>query len=209
MERLTVDISAIAALAPVVPVLTIERTADAVPLARALVKGGVPVVEITLRPEAALAAPIPRRLARQRRLGGRLVGGAARRRGRRRLGEDRAAGRRSLATQTALALRPERCFNVIVGVRPALMNKLAIAATALALAASGAARADSVLVLNSEDASYSILSRSGRIELVRLPIGREPHHLMPTPDGKDVLVGSTSTNELLMLDAKTGAKHRV
>jgi 2-dehydro-3-deoxyphosphogluconate aldolase / (4S)-4-hydroxy-2-oxoglutarate aldolase len=51
-----VDISAIAALAPVVPVLTIERLADAVPLARALVKGGLPVLEITLRTEAALAA---------------------------------------------------------------------------------------------------------------------------------------------------------
>jgi len=89
------------------------------------------------------------------------------------------------------------------------MNKLAIAAMALALAASGAARADSILVLNSEDASYSILSRSGRVELVRLPIGREPHHLMPTPDGKEVLVGSTATNELLVLDAKTGEKRRV
>jgi 2-dehydro-3-deoxyphosphogluconate aldolase/(4S)-4-hydroxy-2-oxoglutarate aldolase len=51
-----VDISAIAAQAPVVPVLTIERTADAVPLARALVKGGLPVLEITLRTEAALPA---------------------------------------------------------------------------------------------------------------------------------------------------------
>ncbi|HTG20849.1 MAG TPA: bifunctional 4-hydroxy-2-oxoglutarate aldolase/2-dehydro-3-deoxy-phosphogluconate aldolase [Reyranella sp.] len=50
------DISAIAALAPVVPVLTIERTADAVPLARALVKGGLPVLEITLRTDVALAA---------------------------------------------------------------------------------------------------------------------------------------------------------
>ena len=50
------DISAIAALAPVVPVLTIERLADAVPLARALVKGGLPVLEITLRTKAALPA---------------------------------------------------------------------------------------------------------------------------------------------------------
>ena len=56
LERLTVDIAAIAALAPVVPVLTIERVADAVPLARALVKGGLRVLEITLRTEAALAA---------------------------------------------------------------------------------------------------------------------------------------------------------
>ena len=50
------DISAIANLAPVVPVLTIERLADAVPLARALVKGGLPVLEVTLRTAAALAA---------------------------------------------------------------------------------------------------------------------------------------------------------
>ena len=50
------DIAAIAAKAPVIPVLTIERVADAVPLARALVKGGLSVLEITLRTEAALEA---------------------------------------------------------------------------------------------------------------------------------------------------------
>jgi len=50
------DISAIAAKAPVVPVLTIERPADAVPLARALVRGGLPVIEITFRTGAALEA---------------------------------------------------------------------------------------------------------------------------------------------------------
>lgn len=50
------EISAIAALAPVVPVLTIGRAADAVPLARALVKGGLPVLEITLRTAMALEA---------------------------------------------------------------------------------------------------------------------------------------------------------
>ena len=36
-------------LAPVVPVMVIENIEDAVPLARALVKGGLPVLEITLR----------------------------------------------------------------------------------------------------------------------------------------------------------------
>jgi 2-dehydro-3-deoxyphosphogluconate aldolase / (4S)-4-hydroxy-2-oxoglutarate aldolase len=44
------------ALAPVVPVITIEQARDAVPLARALVAGGLPVVEITLRTEAAADA---------------------------------------------------------------------------------------------------------------------------------------------------------
>jgi 2-dehydro-3-deoxyphosphogluconate aldolase/(4S)-4-hydroxy-2-oxoglutarate aldolase len=41
---------------PVIPVLTIERAADAVPLARALVAGGLPVIEVTLRTKAALEA---------------------------------------------------------------------------------------------------------------------------------------------------------
>ncbi len=50
------DIAAIAARAPVIPVLTIDRLADAVPLARALVAGGLSVLEITLRTGAALEA---------------------------------------------------------------------------------------------------------------------------------------------------------
>ena len=41
---------------PVVPVLTIDRVADAVPLARALVAGGLTVLEVTLRTEVALDA---------------------------------------------------------------------------------------------------------------------------------------------------------
>lgn len=42
--------------APVLPVLVIEDLAQAVPLARALVAGGLPVLEITLRTPVALAA---------------------------------------------------------------------------------------------------------------------------------------------------------
>ena len=42
--------------APVIPVLTIERAADAAPLARALAAGGLPVIEVTLRTGAALDA---------------------------------------------------------------------------------------------------------------------------------------------------------
>ncbi len=40
--------------APIVPVMVIEDVKHAVPLARALVKGGLPVLEITLRTAAAL-----------------------------------------------------------------------------------------------------------------------------------------------------------
>jgi 2-dehydro-3-deoxyphosphogluconate aldolase/(4S)-4-hydroxy-2-oxoglutarate aldolase len=41
---------------PVIPVLTIGRVEDAVPLARALATGGLSVIEVTLRTEAALSA---------------------------------------------------------------------------------------------------------------------------------------------------------
>ncbi|MFH9721840.1 bifunctional 4-hydroxy-2-oxoglutarate aldolase/2-dehydro-3-deoxy-phosphogluconate aldolase [Streptomyces sp. NPDC017254] len=41
---------------PVVPVVVIEDAADAVPLARALVAGGLPLIEVTLRTPAALDA---------------------------------------------------------------------------------------------------------------------------------------------------------
>lgn len=41
-------------LAPVIPVLVIEDAAHAVPVAEALVRGGLPVLEVTLRTAAAL-----------------------------------------------------------------------------------------------------------------------------------------------------------
>jgi 2-dehydro-3-deoxyphosphogluconate aldolase/(4S)-4-hydroxy-2-oxoglutarate aldolase len=50
------DPTALVAQTPVIPVLTIERAADAVPLARALVAGGLTVIEVTLRTKAAIEA---------------------------------------------------------------------------------------------------------------------------------------------------------
>ncbi|MFJ2702844.1 bifunctional 4-hydroxy-2-oxoglutarate aldolase/2-dehydro-3-deoxy-phosphogluconate aldolase [Streptomyces sp. NPDC087428] len=46
--------SSVLDLAPVVPVVVLEDAADAVPLARALVAGGLPAIEVTLRTAAAL-----------------------------------------------------------------------------------------------------------------------------------------------------------
>jgi 2-dehydro-3-deoxyphosphogluconate aldolase/(4S)-4-hydroxy-2-oxoglutarate aldolase len=50
------DLDSIMSAAPVIPVLVIERIEDAVPVAEALVAGGLPVVEVTLRTAAALDA---------------------------------------------------------------------------------------------------------------------------------------------------------
>ncbi|MFJ5309007.1 bifunctional 4-hydroxy-2-oxoglutarate aldolase/2-dehydro-3-deoxy-phosphogluconate aldolase [Streptomyces sp. NPDC088350] len=48
--------SSLLGLAPVLPVVVIEDAADAVPLARALVAGGLPAIEVTLRTPVALEA---------------------------------------------------------------------------------------------------------------------------------------------------------
>jgi 2-dehydro-3-deoxyphosphogluconate aldolase / (4S)-4-hydroxy-2-oxoglutarate aldolase len=49
------DTLELAALGPVIPVIVLQRVQDAVPMARALVEGGVRVLEVTLRTPAGLA----------------------------------------------------------------------------------------------------------------------------------------------------------
>ncbi len=52
----TTELDSICLKAEVIPVLTIQRLEDAVPLARALVEGGLTVLEVTLRTDCALEA---------------------------------------------------------------------------------------------------------------------------------------------------------
>ena len=54
LETRAARVDALLSRAPVLPVLSIGRVEDAVPLARALVDGGLPVLEVTLRTPAAL-----------------------------------------------------------------------------------------------------------------------------------------------------------
>lgn len=56
IEQRTQAVDAILARAPVLPVITITDAGDAVPLARALLAGGLPVLEVTLRSAVALDA---------------------------------------------------------------------------------------------------------------------------------------------------------
>jgi 2-dehydro-3-deoxyphosphogluconate aldolase/(4S)-4-hydroxy-2-oxoglutarate aldolase len=63
------NIRDIMAAAPVISVITIEREADAIPMAQALVAGGLPVLEVTLRTPVALAA-----IAAMRTVPGAIVG---------------------------------------------------------------------------------------------------------------------------------------
>ncbi|MHC6228250.1 bifunctional 4-hydroxy-2-oxoglutarate aldolase/2-dehydro-3-deoxy-phosphogluconate aldolase [Arthrobacter sp. MMS24-T111] len=50
------DASGVLRVSPVIPVVTIDDPQDAVPLARALVDGGVKIIELTLRTDSALTS---------------------------------------------------------------------------------------------------------------------------------------------------------
>jgi DNA-binding beta-propeller fold protein YncE len=71
------------------------------------------------------------------------------------------------------------------------------------LAARPAASHGLVLVMNSADASLSVVDMDSHREIRRIPVLREPHHWALTPDGRDLLVGDTVGNELLDLDPTT------
>ncbi len=79
----------------------------------------------------------------------------------------------------------------------------------LAVPLAGAALAQgAVLVLNSGDASLSVVDMSQRREIRRIPVLREPHHWALTPDGRDLLVGDTVGNTLFDFDPDTFALRR-
>ena len=66
---MSMNVEAVMRTAPVIPVLVIEDPAHAEPIARALVAGGLPVLEVTLRTAAALEV-----MAEMKRVPGAIVG---------------------------------------------------------------------------------------------------------------------------------------
>ncbi len=75
-----------------------------------------------------------------------------------------------------------------------------------ALAATKPARP--VFVLNSLDASVSVIDAQNYAELRRIPTGKEPHHLYLTPDEKSLLVANALSDSLLFIDPNTGEVQR-
>ena len=76
---------------------------------------------------------------------------------------------------------------------------------ALLSSMAGPARAGGLaIVLNSGDATLSVLDMAHETELRRVPVLREPHHAALSPDGADLLVGDAGANEMLFLDPHTG-----
>ena len=70
------------------------------------------------------------------------------------------------------------------------------------------ARAQVAVVLNSRDASVSLIDQKTFTEVGRVDVGKEPHHLYPKPDGKSLIVANALSNDLHFLDPITGQMQR-
>jgi YVTN family beta-propeller protein len=86
-------------------------------------------------------------------------------------------------------------------------RKLLITGIAL-LTAVQAAHANVVVVLNSRDATVQLLDQATGADNGTFAVGKEPHHLMATPDNKSLIVASSVGNELIFLDPITGKIQR-
>jgi YVTN family beta-propeller protein len=66
----------------------------------------------------------------------------------------------------------------------------------------------SVFVVNSNDADISVIDLANHQVINTIPLLREPHHLVPSPDHRSLVVGDTRGNALFFLDPHTGALQR-
>jgi len=78
---------------------------------------------------------------------------------------------------------------------------------AFGLAARGAVAAE-VFVVNSNDATISVIDLASHQVIKTIPLLREPHHLVLSPDHKSLVVGDTAGNSLFFLDPRTGDLQR-
>ena len=65
-----------------------------------------------------------------------------------------------------------------------------------------------IFVLNSMDATISVIDPERFAELRRIPTGKEPHHLYLAPDEKSLLVANAMSDSLTLVDPQTGAVQR-
>lgn len=65
-----------------------------------------------------------------------------------------------------------------------------------------------IFVLNSLDASVSVIDPARFTELRRLPTGKEPHHLYLSPDERSLLVANAMADSITLLDPRTGLVQR-
>lgn len=66
-----------------------------------------------------------------------------------------------------------------------------LAGLAFVLTVQAPAWAENVIVLNSGDASVSLIDEVSQKVVDTVPVGKEPHHLMATPDNQSLIVANS------------------
>jgi len=79
-------------------------------------------------------------------------------------------------------------------------------AIAAAIGVNRPALATTAVVLNSDDDSLSVIDSDSYKEISRTHIGRGPHHLIQTPDGRTLIIAMSGSNELVMIDRTSGVE---
>jgi YVTN family beta-propeller protein len=97
--------------------------------------------------------------------------------------------------------RSTRCAGLLVGT--------AVLLCAPQSHATSVATKPPIFVLNSGDATVSVIDPVTFTERTRVPTGKEPHHLYLTPDQKSLLVANALSDSLTLLDPATGQVQRV
>lgn len=70
------------------------------------------------------------------------------------------------------------------------------------------AHAGTVIVLDSGAAQLSLIDQASHKVVGTMPTGKEPHHLMITPDKRSLIVANSVSNSLMFLDPNTGKLQR-
>jgi YVTN family beta-propeller protein len=87
-------------------------------------------------------------------------------------------------------------------------RRFALVAVLLPLALTTAADAKDAVILNSDDDTLSVIDTATYQETARTYIGRAPHHLIVTPDGRTLIIALSGGNELAFVDRASGVLTR-
>jgi len=101
-------------------------------------------------------------------------------------------GFRTLATSAVLAL-------LLLN-----QNAFAQAGSPSPAPASAANQPKLAVILNSGEASVSLIDMPSRQVIKTIPVGKEPHHLMMTPDQKTLLIANAAGNDVVLMNPTTG-----
>jgi len=85
-----------------------------------------------------------------------------------------------------------------------LASQVGFAQTASPAATATSAQPKLAVILNSGDASVSLIDMPTRQVIKTMTVGKEPHHLLLTPDQKTLLIANAAGNDVVLMNPTTG-----